>query len=133
MALEMKVYGEIRAYEAKIISGLSWRQLICVLAGVPPLAASSALLWVHARDAIVYVDFVIMLPFAAWGWWRPKALKPEKFFPYIYQRYAGKKVLRYEFRTSDAQGQSGREQRSKRRSKRAVRAAVRDLERGTRA
>lgn len=126
MALEMKVYGEIKAFEAKVIARLSWRQLISVLAGVPFLALTSVLLWFHAREAIVYVDFIVMLPFAAWGWWRPRELKPEKFFPYIYQRYAGKKVLRYEFHERQAQGRAGHDHGSKR----AVRRAARDLEQG---
>jgi hypothetical protein len=126
MALEMKVYGEIKAFEAKVIARLSWRQLISVLAGVPFLALTSVLLWFHAREAIVYVDFIVMLPFAAWGWWRPRELKPEKFFPYIYQRYAGKKVLRYEFHERQAQGRTGHD----RTRKRAVRRVARDLEQG---
>lgn len=96
MALEMKVYSEIRAYEAKVIGALSWRQLACVVIAVPLIALATVALWHRAQWAITYVDFAIFLPFAVWGWWRPKGLKPEVYLPYIYDRHFSRKVLTYD-------------------------------------
>lgn len=118
MALEMKVYSEIRAYEAKIIGSLSWRQLACVVIAVPLIGLATWALWGRAQWAITYVDFVIFLPFAVWGWWRPKGLKPEVYLPYIYDRHFSRKVLTYDVHqpaapegTSKQRARAGEERR----------------------
>ncbi|WP_313715650.1 PrgI family protein [Arsenicicoccus bolidensis] len=110
MALEMKVYSEIRAYEAKVIGSLSWRQLACVVIAVPLLALATWALWERAQWAITYVDFVIFLPLAVWGWWRPKGLKPEVYLPYIYDRHFSRKVLTYDVHQPAAPEGSSKQQ-----------------------
>lgn len=123
MALEMKVYGEIRAYEAKVIGPLSWRQLLCVTIAAPLVAIVSWLLWFRAQDFLTYIDFLIFLPFAAWGWWRPKGLKPETYLPYLRDRYFSRKVLTYAVSRVDAPARQGiRGRRGDRAERRIVQA-----------
>lgn len=116
MALEMKVPGEIRGYEAKVVAGLSWRQLLCVIAGVPLLAVVSVVLWHHAPGLITYVDVLVFLPFAIWGWWRPKGLKPEQYAPYIFDKHFAGKVLRYDVNHAQKAQARARAERSAGRS-----------------
>ncbi len=88
MALEMKVPKEITAYEAKPMFGMSWRRLGSLLfmavggggtfAGIAFAIAApqggTKEAWEQATNAAM---FVIDLPAAWWGWFRPMGLKPE--------------------------------------------------------
>ena len=92
MALEMKVYREIHAYEAKVMFGLSWRQLAALAIGVPLagglFAAIAYLLhmvgndWKAATDTAMWAVFPVLIPVGLWGWWRPKGLKPERYWAF---------------------------------------------------
>lgn len=116
MALEMKVYREVRAYEAHVMFGLSWRQLGALAVGIPLAGGVFAAIayalhqcgatWEEATDVAMWVIFPILIPVAAWGWWRPKGLKPEKFFGYLIRHYLTGKVLTYDdtyTRTAEAE------------------------------
>ncbi|MBW3069618.1 PrgI family protein [Actinomyces sp. 594] len=104
--LEMKVYREISAYEAKVMFGLSWRQLGALAIGIPLAGGLFAAIaytlhqsgstWEAATDTAMWVIFPVLIPVAAWGWWRPKGLKPERFVGYLLQHYLNGKVIRYD-------------------------------------
>lgn len=106
MALEMKVYREVRAYEAHVMFGLSWRQLGALAVGIPLAGGVFAAIayalhqggatWEEATNVAMWVIFPILIPVAAWGWWRPKGLKPEKFFGYLIRHYLTGKVITYD-------------------------------------
>lgn len=107
MALEMRVYREVSAYEARVMFGLSWRQLAALAAGVPLAAGCFSAIawalhhtgatWAEATDVAMWVIFPILIPVAAWGWWRPKGLKPEKFVGYLLRHYlTTRKVIIYD-------------------------------------
>lgn len=120
MALEMKVYREVRAYEAHVMFGLSWRQLAAMTVGIPlaggVFAAISYALhqggatWEEATNVAMWVIFPILIPVAAWGWWRPKGLKPEQFFGYLIRYYLTGKVLRYDDTYRPANARTGKDQ-----------------------
>ncbi|WP_180357942.1 MULTISPECIES: PrgI family protein [Actinomycetes] len=99
MALEVKVYRDIRAYEAKVLFGCSWRQLAVVACALPVMALFTWLLW--GTGANGYLLWPVLVPVVAVGWWRPRGLKPERFMPYVFERFVGKKVLVHE--SGDAQ------------------------------
>ncbi|MBB6335780.1 PrgI family protein [Schaalia hyovaginalis] len=106
MALEMKVYREVRAYEAHVMFGLSWRQLGALAVGIPLAGGifgglayalhQGGATWEEATNVAMWVIFPILIPVAAWGWWRPKGLKPEKFFGYLIRHYLTGKVITYD-------------------------------------
>ena len=106
MGLEMKVYKEIRAYEAKVMFGFSWRQLgalaVMVIVGGGIFAAITAELvfkagqsFNNATTMAMFVMVIIDIPAGAWGWWRPKGLKPEQFFGYPLRHFFMRKVITY--------------------------------------
>lgn len=106
MALEMKVYREVRAYEAHVMFGLSWRQLGALAVGIPLAGGVFAAIayalhqggatWEEATNVAMWVIFPILIPVAAWGWWRPQGLKPEKFCGYLIRHYLTGKVITYD-------------------------------------
>jgi hypothetical protein len=105
MALEMKVYREVRAYEAHVMFGLSWRQLGALAVGIPLAGAVFAAIAYALHQAARrgrrrprrdVGHLPILIPVAAWGWWRPKGLKPEKFFGYLIRHYLTGKVITYD-------------------------------------
>jgi hypothetical protein len=124
MALEVQVYKDVRAYEAKVMFGMSWRQLaaaaVAVVLGGGVYAATALTMhangasWDSATNMALYVLFPILIPIAAWGWWRPKGLKPEQYIGYVINHYASRKVITYadEYRGMDARRAA--DQRSRR-------------------
>ncbi|MGO1347023.1 MAG: PrgI family protein [Bifidobacterium psychraerophilum] len=105
MALEVQVYKDVRAYEAKVMFGMSWRQLgaaaVAVIIGGGAYAAMAIAMhangasWDSATNIALYVLFPILIPIAAWGWWRPKGLKPEQYIGYVINHYGSRKVITY--------------------------------------
>ena len=93
MTLEIKVYKEITATEAKVMWGMSWRQL----AAAGAMGALSAGVWLLFRHALgmpdlgQYVVFLVDVPIAAWGWLRPKGLKPEVWLRYVADHHLGQR------------------------------------------
>lgn len=132
MALEVQVYKDVRAYEAKVMFGMSWRQLaaasVAVVVGGGVYAAASIAMhangasWSSATNTALYLLFPILIPIAAWGWWRPKGLKPEQYIGYVINHYASRKVITYadEYRRMDAgrpADQRGRRERKQEKKK----------------
>lgn len=92
MALQMRVYAEIASVEAKVMWGMGWRQLaasaLMLVLGGSEVAVFFLLL--DQPDLGSYLLFVVCLPPALWGWWRPKGLKPERYLGYMLrQRFEG--------------------------------------------
>lgn len=123
MALEMKVYKDIHAYEAKAFAGLTFRQLGCVVFGGGLACACFFLItWIYLANAGWHYEGVgslietdehtsnlystatnlaffpaaaVFVPFAIYGWVRPKGLKPERFIPYWFDYQISPKELCY--------------------------------------
>lgn len=95
MALQMRVYKEVRNVEAKVMLNLSWRQM---LAAALMLACGGGeavvFFWLlKMPDIGTYLLFAVCVPFAAWGWWRPKGLKPEQYATYVLRHMTGPSVF----------------------------------------
>lgn len=111
MGLEMKVYKEIAAYEPKPMFGRTWRQIaalafMTVVGGGIFAAFTFGLMALgqtleEATTWAMYAIFPVLVPAAAWGWWRPKGLKPEQFLGYFFRFHLMRKSIRYDdtFRT----------------------------------
>lgn len=123
MALEMKVYKDIHAYEAKAWAGLTWRQLAAVaIGGTLASGCFFAITWIilinsgwhwegwgafiktdeqtsqlfsNATTIALFPTVAIFVPFAIYGWVRPKGLKPERFIPYWFAYQISPKELCY--------------------------------------
>lgn len=91
MALEIRVYKEIEDTEARVMWGMSWRQL----AAAAMMIGISSVVWLvfwwllETPGLGQYVVFVANLPLAAWGWSRPKGLKPEVWLVYATGHWFG--------------------------------------------
>jgi len=113
MALEMKVHKDIAAVEAKPMWGLTWRQLLALVVmtvggGGVFVAVTLLVLTSSGHDwsdldalkpattAGMYAMFPILIPAAAWAWWRPMGLKPEIYAQYMFRHQHMPKDLPYE-------------------------------------
>ena len=106
MAIEMKIYKEIGGYEAKAMFGRTWRQLaslaVMIFVGGGLFAAITfGLLAVgqsleQATNVAMYSTFPVLIPAAAWGWWRPQGLKPEQYLGFFLRFHLMKRQIRYE-------------------------------------
>lgn len=123
MPLEIKVYPDVHAYEAKAMFGLKWRQLGALVVGgtltvVVFFAVTITYLVISGFEYTGMVDlldppavdqalidsgstigmgaaFLTFMPFAVFGWLRPKGLKPEKYIPYWWTYITTPKELCY--------------------------------------
>lgn len=93
MALQMPVYKELKNIEPKVFMGLSWRQWVAA-SGMLVVGGGA---WALCRFVLplesvsTLVMFVCCMPFAAYGWWRPKGLKPEQYLPYVLRYQTGRR------------------------------------------
>ncbi|PLS30109.1 PrgI family protein [Bifidobacterium margollesii] len=97
MALQMPVYREINLIEPKVMGGLTWRQWFAA-AGMAALGGGSwavLALWLHLDDVASLVVLAVCLPFAAFGWWRPSGLMPERWLPYAWAYWFGQRRFLY--------------------------------------
>ena len=96
MALQMRVYAEIASVEAKVMWGMGWRQLaasaLMLVLGGGEVAVFFLML--DQPDLGSYLLFVVCLPPALWGWWRPKGLKPERYLGCMLRLFLVKSVFR---------------------------------------
>lgn len=94
MALQMRVYKEVSNIEAKVMLNLSWRQMLAAaLMGVIGGGEAFLFFWVLEQpDLGTYLLFAVCVPVAAWGWWRPKGLKPERYMAYVLRHAMGPSV-----------------------------------------
>ena len=142
MAIEMKIYKEIRGYEAKAMFGFTWRQLAAlavmifvggaVFAGTTLVLLGAGQSLEQATNVAMYLLFPILVPAAAWGWWRPQGLKPEQYLGFFLRYHLMKRHIRYEdtYRPVDAEHQSvpgGDPDESAKRARRRREAAIRRL------
>ncbi len=106
MALEMKVYKEIAAYEPKPMFGRSWRQIAALafmvivggglFAGLTFGLMGAGQTLQEATNVGMYAMFPVLIPAAAWGWWRPMGLKPEQYLGFFLRHHLMRKTIRYE-------------------------------------
>lgn len=104
MALQMPVYRELTAIESKVFLGLSWRQLLAavMLAVVCGGGFAALVFGLHVNSNVaMYVIFVPAVPIAAWGWVRPKGLKPEQYLVYVLRHYLDRNVYLLDGRAQD--------------------------------
>lgn len=123
MSLEIKVYPDLHDYEPKPMFGLKWRQLGALAIGVPlvltiffgvtviyvlangfeyagimqlvdPDVATEQLIQSGTTLAMIFA-MVTFIPFAIYGWLRPKGLKPEQYIPYWFTYLTTPKELCY--------------------------------------
>lgn len=86
MALEMRVYDELRAIDPKVMAGLTMRQLATVTVLVVVDAALIGWLWLAGHhDAIQWVAVVSAAPAAVIGWIKPLGLKPEVWLAHVWR------------------------------------------------
>lgn len=105
MALEMKVFKEIAAYEPKPMFGMTWRQLaalaVMVILGGGVFALVTFLMVSGGSDVqdgtsvAMWVVWPVILPAAFYGWWRPKGLMPEKFLSFAVREFLMQKEVVY--------------------------------------
>lgn len=121
--MEMRVYKDITAYEPKPMFGLTWRQLGAVAVGGPitlgvfagttylylaahgwyftslrdllAMSADDQSLVSTATNIALVPTFLAFIPFAIYGWLRPKGLKPERYIPYWFDYMKNPKELCY--------------------------------------
>ena len=89
MALQMPVYKELNSVEPKVMAGMTWRQWAAAT-GMAVLGGGSwavCSLLLHQDDVGQIIVLVVCIPFAAYGWWRPKGMKPERYLPYLWRWY----------------------------------------------
>lgn len=105
MALEMKVYKEIAAYEPKPMFGRTWRQIAALafmvgigggaFAGVTVGLMGVGQTMEQATTVGMYVMFPVLIPAAIWGWWRPMGLKPEQYLGFFLRHHLMRKTISY--------------------------------------
>ncbi|MEF3322421.1 PrgI family protein [Gulosibacter sp. GYB002] len=84
MALEVKVYKEITDYQAKVMMGMSWRQLACAICALVLGGGVFAIFYVlNMKDLGQWLAALIAVPFGAFGWVRPRGLPFEKYAGYV--------------------------------------------------
>ena len=73
MALEIKVYREITAYQSKVMFGMSWRQLACAASGLVVVSSVYAAFYLIGQKSLgSWLTVLLTMPFVAVGWIRPK-------------------------------------------------------------
>lgn len=93
--LMMPVYREISTVEPKVWMHLTWRQLLSLALMGLLGGGLYAGLWLLAGwdpNAIMYLVFPLMVPLAAYGWWRPLGLKPEQYVTYMWRHLSGRHI-----------------------------------------
>lgn len=120
MALEMKVFKEIAAYEPKPMFGMTWRQLaamaVMVILGGGVFALVTFLMVTSGSDiqdgtsVAMWVVWPVILPAAFYGWWRPKGLMPEKFLSFAVREFLMQKEVVYGTPADSGRSADGGEQ-----------------------
>ena len=85
MALEIKVYREITAFQSKVMLGMSWRQLACAALGLLVVGGTyGACMWAGQENLGSWLAALLTMPFVAVGWIRPKGLPFERYARYFW-------------------------------------------------
>lgn len=90
--LMMPVFREISTVEPKVWLHMTWRQLLSLTLMAVLCGGSYVALWLLAGwdpNVIMYLEFPLMVPLAAYGWWRPMGLMPEKYMHYMWRHLSG--------------------------------------------
>lgn len=96
MAIEIQVPREITAYQAKVVMGMSWRQLAC--AAAMTILGFATIFVGYLADFVEtsqYIVIAIIIPFAALGWYRPRGLPFEKYAGYIINHQRSRQLYVY--------------------------------------
>ncbi|MFC5369814.1 PrgI family protein, partial [Arcanobacterium bovis] len=69
MALEVKVFKEIKEYRAKVLFGMSWRQFFTTIVTIPLIAGAYSLAFVTAGENTgILAVMLVSIPGFAFGW-----------------------------------------------------------------
>lgn len=106
MSLEMKIYRDLTQVEPRVMWGMSWRQLLASALLLPVGGGVWALFHfvLNQDDLGMYLVFILCLPIALWGWWRPHKLKPEKWIRYVFRHRFGEKKYLLDGKASELTG-----------------------------
>lgn len=93
--LSVDVYRDPMAVEPKILAGLSTRGLIacCVMAPPSILCVAGAALWAWPTALVAVALLVFDVVPAAWGFWRPEGLMPERWLAYWWRDAVGPRFI----------------------------------------
>ncbi|OLO58634.1 hypothetical protein BKH23_12810 [Actinomyces oris] len=132
MALEIKVYREITAYQAKVMMGMSWRQMACSAIGIIVVGGTYALcFWAGQSDLGSWMAALLTMPFVAVGWVRPKGLPFEKYARYFWRyKWDPQKRLYAQDSVLSTEIAAERSANAVRNSKAPKRRVIQELERG---
>lgn len=83
MALEVRVFSEIRSFDPKVMWGMSWRQLALAGIGIPLCAVTYlSCWWFGFEDLGQWLVVLETIPLALFGWVHPKGLRFETWARY---------------------------------------------------
>ncbi len=83
MALEVKVFREITAYQPKVLFGLTWRQAaIAPIALVVLVGVYMACYFLELEDLGVALVTLLAIPAVCLGWMRPMGIAFEHYVGY---------------------------------------------------
>lgn len=88
--LQMPVYREVSTVEPKVFFGLTWRQCLAAILMVAVCIPAYLYLWLRLDVPSSQASWVVLpfaLPLAAYGWWRPRGLKPEQYLVYVIRHW----------------------------------------------
>ncbi|VDG75779.1 PrgI family protein [Actinobaculum suis] len=96
MALEVRVFKEFTSYQAKVVAGMSWRQLLVVAVALPVLAGAY---WVSFKlgsdDVGVIIVALLAIPAGALGWVRPMGIPFEQYVGFWWAHRQNRSPLVY--------------------------------------
>lgn len=96
MSLEVKVYKEISSYRAKVMWGMSWRQIATVAVGLPTIGGAYAAFYFTGHPDIgEWAVVLLTVPFVLYGWVRPLGLHFETWAKYVVASYLDPQRLTY--------------------------------------
>lgn len=132
MGLEVRVYKDVSEYSSRPLWGLSWRQIgalaVMIFAGGGVFVGTTVLAlnltgkdWSEVNSVSQYgmvAMLIVLIPAAAYGWWRPLGLRPGIYLPFVFRQFFMKGTVEY---GTDNQPESVRERSRDKRSRRETR------------
>jgi hypothetical protein len=96
MAFEVKVYREVTRYQARVLFGLSWRQLAVVAVAFPVVAGVYGACFLAGQENLgVILVTLAAIPAVCVGWVRPAGVPFEKYARYWFAHRFGPRHFTY--------------------------------------